>query len=83
MHLSLETKRFVYLPIISDVPFVIDPVKIDTSMQICCLAWNSNGSILAVGGSQQSASQVDFTLEICSTVYYNLICPHVLECLST
>jgi WD repeat-containing protein 35 len=51
-----------------------DPVKIDTSMQICCLAWNSNGSILAVGGSQQSASQ---DKEFNVVQFYNIFGEHL------
>lgn len=33
-----------------------DPVLLDTGVQISCVAWNENGSILAVGGQQKFLS---------------------------
>ena len=40
-----------------DVPFITDPILIDTGMQVAQVAWNHTGAILAVAGSQHALGQ--------------------------
>lgn len=43
-----------------------DPVKIDTGIVIQCASWSPKGSILAIGGAQQSAIQVRwYYVDVC------------------
>jgi len=37
--------------------YISDPILIDTGMAVCQIAWNHNGSVMAVAGSQKAIGQ--------------------------
>lgn len=39
------------------VPWKLDPVLIDAGINVACVQWNHNGSVLAVAGFLKAASQ--------------------------
>lgn len=45
---------FIFLTFISSK---LDPVLIDTGMNVVCIQWNHCGSVLAVAGSLKATSQ--------------------------
>ena len=49
--------RCMDLSIVATNSSLSDPILIDTGMAVCQIAWNHNGSVMAVAGSQKAIGQ--------------------------